>query len=62
MILPVVFYSAGAALQADEQLPTGTKPFLDLPYVTNGQARQKLDLYVPAVPKGPLLVYIHGGG
>jgi acetyl esterase/lipase len=31
-------------------------------YVTDGHARQKLDLYLPDKPKGPLLVYIHGGG
>jgi acetyl esterase/lipase len=30
--------------------------------VTNGDPGQKLDLYVPAKPTGPLLVWIHGGG
>ena len=30
--------------------------------MTNGQPRQKLDLYVPATAKGPLIVWIHGGG
>jgi acetyl esterase/lipase len=34
----------------------------DLAYVENGHARQKLDLYLPAKPLGPLLVWIHGGG
>ena len=31
-------------------------------YVENGHGQQKLDLYLPAQPKGPLLVWIHGGG
>lgn len=44
-------------------LPQGAARVLrDLPYVPNGHARQKLDLYLPATPKGPLLIYIHGGG
>jgi len=44
-------------------LPQGAAKVLrDLSYVPNGHARQKLDLYLPAAPKGPLLVYIHGGG
>lgn len=47
---------------AGAELPAGTKVLRDLPYVTNGHARQKLDLYLPASPKGPLLVWIHGGG
>jgi acetyl esterase/lipase/lysophospholipase L1-like esterase len=38
------------------------KTFKDLPYVTNGHDHQKLDLYLPENPKGPLLVCIHGGG
>jgi acetyl esterase/lipase len=43
-------------------LPPGAKALRDLSYVTNGHERQKLDLYLPAKPKGPLLVVIHGGG
>lgn len=44
-------------------LPPGARAFKDLPYVTiGGHPRQKLDLYVPASPKEPLLVWIHGGG
>jgi acetyl esterase/lipase len=46
----------------ESKLPPGAKVHRDLAYVTNGHERQKLDLYVPAVPKGPLLVVIHGGG
>jgi acetyl esterase/lipase len=38
------------------------KVLLNLPYVENGHPQQKLDLYLPAHPKGPLLVWIHGGG
>ena len=34
----------------------------DLPYVEDGHERQKLDLYLPQKPAGPLLVWIHGGG
>ena len=37
------------------------KVLLNLPYVENGHPQQKLDLYLPAQPKGPLLVWIHGG-
>lgn len=47
---------AGAAL------PEGTKTFKDIAYVTDGHARQKLDLYLPG--KGtnfPLIVWVHGG-
>jgi acetyl esterase/lipase len=34
----------------------------DLPYVTNGHFRQKLDLYLPDVDQPmPLIVWIHGG-
>jgi len=42
--------------------PEGTRIFRDIPYVTNGHPRQKLDLYLP--PNGtnlPLVVWIHGG-
>ncbi len=33
----------------------------DVSYVTDGHERQKLDLYLPAKPAGPVIVYIHGG-
>jgi acetyl esterase/lipase len=45
-----------------QELPDDAKILLDLPYVENGHVQQKLDLYLPAQPKGPLLVWIHGGG
>jgi len=44
------------------QVPEDARVLLDVPYVENGHPRQKLDLYVPAHPKGPVLVWIHGGG
>lgn len=46
----------------EPQLPAGAKALRDLAYVTGGHEHQKLDLYLPAEPKGPLLVVIHGGG
>lgn len=45
-----------------KDIPEDAKVLLDLAYVENGHDRQKLDLYVPAEPKGPLMVWIHGGG
>jgi acetyl esterase/lipase len=48
--------------QRPKEVPEDAKVLLDLPYVENGHAQQKLDLYLPAQPKGPLLVWIHGGG
>lgn len=44
------------------QLPSDARTIKDISYVTNGTPPQKLDLYVPAKPTGPLLVWIHGGG
>jgi acetyl esterase/lipase len=46
------------------RVPAGVKAFRDLAYVTDGHARQKLDLYVPEKANGPLpvIVWIHGGG
>ena len=45
-------------------IPYGTKAYRDLPYVTNGHERQKLDLYIPEKADGrtPLVIWIHGGG
>jgi len=51
-----------APAQPGPVLPEGARVFRDLAYVDNGHGQQKLDLYLPAQPKGPLLVWIHGGG
>jgi acetyl esterase/lipase len=42
----------------------GIRKIADLAYVTDGQPRQRLDLYLPAKSTGvrPLVVWIHGGG
>jgi acetyl esterase/lipase len=48
--------------QAEPPLAPGPKVLKDLPYVTGGHPNQRLDLYLPAQPTGPLLVTIHGGG
>lgn len=44
-------------------VPSGVEVVRDLSYVTNGHAKQKLDLYLPKRgDKLPLIVWIHGGG
>lgn len=44
------------------QLPEGIIVHRDLPYVTNGHQRQKLDLYLPKSEKKlPIIIWIHGG-
>jgi acetyl esterase/lipase len=45
-------------------IPDGVDAYLDLEYVENGHVRQRLDLYVPEKPAGPLplIVWVHGGG
>jgi acetyl esterase/lipase len=62
--LPVVFLAEQPSSSAAQipGLPPGARTILNVAYVSNGHARQKLDLYVPAEPKGPLIVWIHGGG
>lgn len=45
-------------------LPEGVRALTDIPYVTNGHERQKLDLYLPSVPDEkprPVFIRIHGG-
>ena len=45
-----------------QQPPPNTTVHRDLPYVTDGHFRQKLDLYLPpAEAPLPLIVWIHGG-
>jgi acetyl esterase/lipase len=44
------------------RVPEGATAYRDLPYVTNGHPRQKLDLYLPKDGKNlPLIINIHGG-
>jgi acetyl esterase/lipase len=44
-------------------LPAGVQQRRDLPYVTGGHERQRLDLYLPPNAKNvPLVVWVHGGG
>ncbi len=43
-------------------MPEGTTAHRDLPYVTNGHPRQKLDLYLPKEGRElPLIIWVHGG-
>lgn len=60
--LAAVAQSPAVAAERPKELPVDAKFLPDIAYVENGHAQQKLDLYVPAQPKGPLLVWIHGGG
>jgi len=43
-------------------IPSGTVVLRDVPYVTGGHERHKLDLYLPpAASATPLILWIHGG-
>jgi acetyl esterase/lipase len=43
-------------------VPRGTTVLRDVPYVTDGHSRQKLDLYLPRdAARPPLVILIHGG-
>jgi acetyl esterase/lipase len=53
---------AEETMQSNPQGSDGMIVYRDLPYVTNGHERQKLDLYLPkAKEKLPLIIRIHGG-
>jgi len=44
------------------RVPEGTIVYHNLPYVTNGHERQKLDLYLPKAKRRlPLIIRVHGG-
>ena len=53
-----------APAKKQRALPAGVRRLVDLEYVPNGHPRQKLDLYLPENPAGPLpvILWIHGGG
>jgi acetyl esterase/lipase len=47
---------------AQPEAPRGTTVHRDLPYVTDGHQRHKLDLYLPQTGQNwPLIVWVHGG-
>lgn len=50
------------AQQPPKDFPADGRILRDIEYVPKAHANQKLDLYLPAKPVGPLLVWIHGGG
>ncbi len=66
-VYSVLVFSAVAVAQGDmnstsPEVNTGPMIYRDLPYVTGGHERQKLDLYLPkAEGKLPLIIRIHGG-
>jgi acetyl esterase/lipase len=58
----IVSISFGQQPRPASRVPEGTIIHRDLPYVTNGHERQRLDLYLPRDGKDlPLIVYVHGG-
>ncbi|MDB6148799.1 MAG: peptidase prolyl oligopeptidase active site domain protein [Chthoniobacter sp.] len=60
LVLPLLPVSVRAEPPA---LAAGVRVLRDLPYVSDGHARQRLDLYLPAkAENAPLLIWIHGGG
>jgi acetyl esterase/lipase len=49
-------------LAAQPEVLQGATAYRDLPYVTNGHQRQKLDLYLPETGQNwPLILWVHGG-
>jgi acetyl esterase/lipase len=65
-IMLVFILSVAIAEETTQSTPPqgseGTIVYRDLPYVSGGHERQKLDLYLPkAKEKTPLIIRIHGG-
>jgi acetyl esterase/lipase len=62
-LMTLVLLAAAPAAAAAAAAVAGTVAQRDLPYVTGGHERQKLDLFVPpgTAPR-PLVAIIHGGG
>jgi acetyl esterase/lipase len=65
----ILFLFTSAVIMTQQQsqaesarLPEGTVVYRDVPYVTDGHERQKLDLYLPKSEKNlPVIIWIHGG-
>ncbi len=62
-LIPLHAAGAEQSVQlASAEANEGPIVYRDVPYVTNGHERQKLDLFVPRVGKNlPLIIRIHGG-
>lgn len=63
-LLPTIPIVGQGLTQGVSALPAGVAGLIDLPYVTRGHERQKLDLYVPLEKDKklrPVIVRIHGG-
>jgi acetyl esterase/lipase len=62
LLLPMTSVFAQPQQFARPRVPEGATVYRDLAYVTDGHARQKLDLYLPKDGKSlPLIINIHGG-
>jgi acetyl esterase/lipase len=62
LMFSAVAIAEQAAQTASPEVNTGPIVYRDLPYVSNGHERQKLDLFLPRTgEKLPLIIRIHGG-
>jgi len=62
IILACIVIACGGFGQCRRGVPEGTRVYRDLPYVSGGHKRQKLDLYLPSGEKKlPLIIRVHGG-
>src|ERR1035441_1586065 len=60
LLIPISVALAQPRSLLPPRVPEGAAAYRDLPYVTNGHARQKLDLYLPKEGKNlPLIINIH---
>src|SRR5438046_533862 len=54
--------TVSAATNTEPALPENMEAFYDVPYVSDAEKNQKLDIYIPTNVKNPaLVVMIHGG-
>jgi acetyl esterase/lipase len=65
LMLPLLVVATKAPAQSTPRaprLPKGVRAYRNLAYITNGHARQKLDVFLPATGTNwPLIVWVHGG-
>lgn len=62
LMLSAVAIAQGEMNSTSPEVNTGPIVYRDLPYITNGHERQKLDLFLPREGENlPLIIRIHGG-